>query len=142
MDLRKRIVEEAYSWLGTPYHHQAMVKGAGVDCAMILVAIYREAGLLPADFDPRPYPQDWHLHRDEERYLGWVLKVCHETGAPQPGDVVVWKFGRTFSHGAVYVGDNKIIHSYIGRGVVLDELDQAELSGRPMKFFTFGASDR
>jgi len=138
MDLRKRIVEEAYSWLGTPYHHQAMVKGAGVDCAMILVAIYREAGLLPADFDPRPYPQDWHLHRDEERYLGWVLKVCHETDTPQLGDVAVWKFGRTFSHGAVYVGDNKIIHSYIGRGVVLDELDQAELSGRPMKFFTFG----
>ncbi|MGN6965964.1 NlpC/P60 family protein, partial [Neisseria sp. P0016.S002] len=60
---------------------------------------------------------------------------------PQPGDVVVWKFGRTFSHGAVYVGDNKIIHSYIGRGVVLDELDQAELSGRPMKFFTFGARE-
>ena len=57
MDLRQRIVEEARSWLGTPYHHQAMVKGAGVDCAMILVAVYRAVGLIPAGFDPRPYPQ-------------------------------------------------------------------------------------
>ncbi|MGN7039478.1 NlpC/P60 family protein, partial [Neisseria sp. P0003.S003] len=68
-------------------------------------------------------------------------KVFHETDTPKPGDVVVWKFGRTFSHGAVYVGDNKIIHIYIGRGVVLDEVDQAELSVRPMKFYTFVARD-
>lgn len=69
-DLRARIVEEARSWLGTPYHHHAMVKGAGVDCAMLLVAVYGAVGLLPEGFDPRPYPQDWHLHRDCERYLG------------------------------------------------------------------------
>ncbi|MDO6044547.1 hypothetical protein Q4P48_08410 [Neisseria gonorrhoeae] len=46
-DLRARIVEEARSWLGTPYHHHAMVKGAGVDCAMLLVAVYGAVGLLP-----------------------------------------------------------------------------------------------
>ena len=105
---------------------------------MILVAVYRSVGLIPAGFDPRPYPQDWHLHRDAERYLGNITRFCCEVESPQVGGIAVWRFGRTFSHGGIYIGGNQVIHSYIGRGVVLDELDQAELSGRPMKFFTFG----
>lgn len=137
MNLRDEIVKEAESWLGTPYHHQAMVKGAGVDCAMILVAVYGKLGLCPSDFDPRPYPQDWHLHRDAERYLAGLTRYCHETDTPERGDIAVWKFGRTFSHGAIYVGGNRIIHSYIGRGVVLDDMNQSELLGRAVKFFTF-----
>lgn len=136
MNIREKIVSEAYSWLGTPYHHHGMVKGAGVDCAMILVAIYQAVGLLPRDYDPRPYPHDWHMHRDAERYLQGVLQFGHEVAEPEKGDVCVWKFGRTFSHGAVYVGDGLIIHSYIGRGVVLDEIGQAELAGREVKFFS------
>lgn len=135
--IRKAIVEEAKTWLGTPYHHHGMVKGAGVDCAMILVAIYSKFGLLPKDFDPRPYPTDWHLHRDAERYLGYLLQFGREVDAPQIGDVVVFKFGRAFSHGAVYVGDGEIIHSYIGRGVVWDGLGSADLIGREVKYFSF-----
>ena len=140
MDIRERIAAEAQSWLGTPYHHHAMVKGAGVDCAMILVAVYRSAGLLPPDFDPRPYPQDWHLHRDAERYLGHILRYCRETTTPQRGDIAVWKFGRTFSHGAICMGGSDIIHSYIGRGVVRDTFDNPELARRPVRFFTFQAA--
>ena len=137
MDLRQRIVEEARSWLGTPYHHQAMVKGAGVDCAMILVAVYRAVGLIPASFDPRPYPQDWHLHRDAERYLGNITRFCCEVETPQVGGIAVWRFGRTFSHGGICIGGNQVIHSYIGRGVVLDDMGQAELSGRGVRYFDF-----
>ena len=137
MDLRQRIVEEARSWLGTPYHHQAMVKRAGVDCAMILVAVYRSVGLIPAGFDPRPYPQDWHLHRDAERYLGNITRFCREVESPQVGGIAVWRFGRTFSHGGIYIGGNQVIHSYIGRGVVLDDMGQAELLGRGVRYFDF-----
>ena len=137
MDLRQRIVEEARSWLGTPYHHQAMVKGAGVDCAMILVAVYRAVGLIPAGFDPRPYPQDWHLHSDAERYLGNITRFCREVETPQVGGIAVWRFGRTFSHGGICIGGNQVIHSYVGRGVVLDDMGQAELSGRGVRYFDF-----
>lgn len=140
MDLRQRIVEEARSWLGTPYHHQAMVKGAGVDCAMILVAVYRAVGLIPAGFDPRPYPQDWHLHRNAERYLGNITRFCREVETPQVGGIAVWRFGRTFSHGGIYIGGNQVIHSYVGRGVVLDDMGQAELSERGVCYFDFAAA--
>lgn len=134
--MRNRIVEEAESWLGTPYHHEGMVKGAGVDCIMILVAVYGKLGLIPADVDPRPYPNDWHLHRSTERYLNGVLQYAREVEQPDIGDVVLWKFGRTYSHGGIYVGDGRIIHSYIGRGVVLDDINQAELASRDVKYFS------
>ncbi|MDO5058590.1 MAG: NlpC/P60 family protein [Neisseria sp.] len=135
MNIREQIVAEAESWLGTPYHHAAEVKGAGTDCGMLLVAVYRTCGVIPA-IDPRPYPQDWHLHRSEERYLGWVRRFGRETDSPQAGDVAVYRFGRTFSHGGILTGTGELIHAYVGRGVVRDELDTAELAGRDVRFFS------
>jgi cell wall-associated NlpC family hydrolase len=62
----------ARAWLRTPYHHRGRVKGAGVDCAMLLAEVYAEAGLVGHLAIPH-YPPDWHLHRDAERYLGVLL---------------------------------------------------------------------
>ena len=132
---RKRVVEEARTWLNTPYHHHADVKGAGVDCAMILVRIYCDLGILPP-FDPRPYPRDWHMHRDAERYLGWLEQMASEVEHPQEGDIAVWRFGRCFSHGAVFVGDNRVIHSFMGQGVILSDMGEHELAKRPVRFFS------
>ena len=39
---------------------------------------------LCAPFDPRPYPADWHLHRGEERYLGFVFDRCREVAGRGP----------------------------------------------------------
>lgn len=132
---RALVVALAREWLGTPYHHQADVPGAGVDCAMLLVRVYHAAGLIP-DIDPRPYPHDWHLHRDAERYLGWLGKFGRQVDEPQPGDAIVWRFGRTYSHGAIYIGDGQIIHAYLGLGCVLGTPQDADFIGREHKFFT------
>ena len=50
---RVAVVAAARSWLGTPYHHAADVKGrkGGVDCAMLLVRVYCDLGLVEP-FDP------------------------------------------------------------------------------------------
>ncbi len=76
---RAAIVREARSWIGTPYHNCADVKGrhGGVDCGMLLVRVFVDTGLV-APFDPRPYPPDWHLHRSEEKYLGFVFDRTRE----------------------------------------------------------------
>ena len=64
---RARVVEMARTWLGTPYHHCAAIKGVGTDCAMILVAVFQEAGLVH-DVAVPAYSPSWHLNRDEEKY--------------------------------------------------------------------------
>ncbi|WP_436904878.1 hypothetical protein [Acinetobacter johnsonii] len=33
-------VQEALTWLGTPYHHQGRVKDVGVDCGTLLCEVY------------------------------------------------------------------------------------------------------
>lgn len=57
---RAAVVAEARTWLGTPYHHEACVKGAGVDCGMLLRAVYIATGVMPK-FEVESYPRDWHL---------------------------------------------------------------------------------
>lgn len=111
-ELRARVVAEARTWLGTPYANLGAVKGAGVDCAMILVRVYQAVGIVPPDFDPRPYSPEWYLHRSEERYLAGLEQWARRVDAPGPGDVALFRFGRTASHGAIVVDDVLMIHAH------------------------------
>lgn len=144
---RLRVVAEAMTWLGTPYHHRAMVKNVGVDCSMFLAGVYHAVGVMPA-IHIAPYPHDWHMHKNRELYIEELSKHAVEIeGEPLPGDIVLWQFGRTFSHGAIVVKWPIIIHSYINSGVVREDVENAkwlayigENTGgkgklRPMKFF-------
>lgn len=136
---RAEVLAEAASWLATPYHHQGRIKGAGVDCATLLIEVYRAAGLVPR-IDPRPYPPDWHLHRSAERYLGWVQRYAREIPAPGPGDVALFRFGRCFSHGAIVAEWPRLIHAYIGQGCIWADGTRAPLAGRPVRFFSLWAN--
>jgi NlpC/P60 family putative phage cell wall peptidase len=135
---RDRVVAEARTWLRTPYQHQGRIKNVGVDCLMILCEVYRAAGLVPY-IDPRPYPRDWHLHRSEERYANGLFQYAHAVEVPKQGDVAIFKFGRCFSHAAILTGETEVIHSYLGQGVVMADLQQDPLAGRAVKFFSMWA---
>lgn len=120
---RAAVVAEARKWIGTPYHHEADVRGHGVDCGMLIVRCFVDTGVVPP-FDPRPYPQFWYLHRSEEKYLGFVLDRCtarEEGEEMQPGDVVVWRIGRCFSHGAIAVAPDRIVHAYSHYGSCVED---------------------
>lgn len=131
---RAAVIAEAYTWLRTPYHHQGRVKGAGVDCATLLAEVYATTGHIEP-LDLGNYSMQWHLHRSEELYLGWLEKCGVEIDAPKPGDVVVFKVGRCYSHGGIVVEWPLIIHSYLGHNCELHDASKGELSERPMKFF-------
>ena len=136
-ELRQWIVSEAKTWLRTPYHHQGRIKGAGVDCAQFLVDVYFQCGLIP-DLHITDYPHDWHLHRDEEKYLSWVEKYAHEIDLPivQPGDICLYQFGRVISHGVIVVKWPIVIHSYINVGVETTDATKHPLAGRLRKVYS------
>lgn len=114
---REKVVEVAKSWLRTPYHHRAKLKGCGVDCGQILVAVFSEAGVID-DFDTGEYPQDWMLHREEEKYLMAVEQYAHKVESPKPGDIALFKFGRCVSHAAIVIEWPVVIHAYKVAGMV------------------------
>lgn len=120
---RTAVCNEARTWIGTRYHHGANIKGAGVDCAMLLCEVYRTVGIVPLSYDPRPYPQHWFLHRGEERFMGRLFEHAEKTDAPIPGDIVLFRFGRTASHGAILIEDECIVHAYqLASEVTIDPL--------------------
>lgn len=145
---RKRVVEIAKSYIGTPYHHMGQIKGAGVDCLTLLLGVFGEAGLIDK-IDLEYYPSDWHIHQSEERYMNGLLRYAHEVSEPKPGDIVLWKFGRCFSHGAIVVEWPLVIHAYTGKTCGYeDALAAAWLTHvgentteqgkrRPVKFFSY-----
>jgi len=135
--IRAAIVLEARSWLRTPYHHLGRIRGVGVDCAMLLAEVYESVGLIP-HLDPE-YVPDWHLHRNAERYLQQVEQYCGRVDVPQAGDIAVWKFGRTFSHGAIVVAPGQVIHAYRNRPVELASMTEQHLAARPCVYYSWWA---
>jgi len=137
---RQAVTAEARTWLGTPYHHHGRLKGVGVDCGQSLCAIYEAAGVT-APIDPGTYSTAWHLHRSEELYVQWLERVgAVRTDVPVAGDVALFRFGRTFSHGGVLVDRQTVLHAYVSQAVILTRLDEAPLAGRPVQFWTLWPS--
>lgn len=135
--LRAAIVAEAKTWLKTPYHHKACVKGEGVDCAQILKAVFVAVGLID-DFDAGDYPPDWMMHRSEDRFRDYVRRHADQISADEilPGDVALYRVGKCFAHGAIIVDWPLIIHADSrSHSVVYDEGNAGRLSKRPVEFY-------
>jgi len=139
---RERVLAVARSWLGTPWHHKARVRGVGVDCAQLLIAVYAEAGLFDA-FDPGDYPIDCMLHDSSELALGWCQKFGRPTDNPQPGDAILWRFGRSYSHTGIVVdwpqdGARSVLHAFRPFGQVCETPpDASRLAKQPFLHYTF-----
>lgn len=140
-DKRMNVCRIARTWLGTPYHHQAAVKGAGVDCAMFIKAVFEEAALIPKTPMPDYSPQ-WHLHHSTELLVKRLLRHAVEIdqATALPGDIVALKFGQTHSHCAIVLetGWPLIAHAdYESRVVVLGLGTEPRFTGdRLPRFFT------
>lgn len=139
---RLAVVTEARAWLLTPYHHEGRVKGlgGGVDCAMLPAEVYHAAGVIPA-IPELTYDPQWHLHHSAERYLEWVLKYAREiAGPPQPGDMALYKYGHTLSHGAIVIAWPQVIHAVRDRAVEWGNGAQMIINGhraKDVRFYRF-----
>ena len=148
---RQSVCKEAYEWVGTPFHHAACVKGAGVDCGHVTITYEKALGIkIPY---PKYYSPQWHLHeldtdtgkRFVEIYIeGAIAAGFFEITKEEalPGDYVLSKIGRTFCHGGVIVGWPYVIQaesSPLGAGKVVKANANANwfLSRRALKFFSY-----
>lgn len=144
---RAKVVEMALSYQGTPYHACGRVKGphGGVDCLTFIVGTYEDTGMIPKQKLPS-YSALWHLHNQEEKYVAAITQFCTEYNRkddewrdPKPGDLLLYKIGRCFSHGIIVISwPHSAIHSRYMRNVFLtDPVIDGDLCGRPIRYFTF-----
>lgn len=137
---RVALVAEARSWLGTRYHEGAAIKRHGVDCGQLLVKVFAGAGLIQP-FEIPAYTPDFMLHRDQE----FIVELIERAGGiecdravPLPGDVVVWRVGRVYGHGAIVAAWPRVIHASARHSHVLedDALGNAWLAARKRRIFS------
>lgn len=135
---RLEVINEAEKWLNTPFHEEARVLNHGVDCGQLLIMVYGQLGYMPLDYPIPHYDINFACHRDEEWYLQIVKNFAHEVQLPLPGDVVLFKWGRLFSHGGIVVEWPLIIHAWAPARKVLffDVSQNSRLWPQPRKFFS------
>lgn len=122
--VRDAALAEALDWIGTPYQHQASVKGSGCDCLGLVRGIWRSLyGAEPEAV--APYRADWAETGGDERLLEaarrWLVEVPLEDA--RPGDVMLFRMTpqAAVKHCAVLSGvgpTSRIVHAYWGRAVV------------------------
>ena len=125
---RQRVIDEAKTWLGTPFLHQAAVKGAGVGCGTLLTCVYGACEFkVPSLEEIGHFSHDWHLHTREERYLNIIKRFTIETKVPRPGDIVLFRMGYVYAHSAIVVDWPNVIHVMWKRSVEYGVIGQSPL---------------
>lgn len=117
---RQDIVAETRSWIGTPYRHQASVKGVGCDCLGLVRGVWRSVVGAEPERAP-PYAPDWaeatgveSLADAAARHLCAV--PCDECA---PGDVVLfrWRKNLPAKHAAIITAPGVMAHAHDGAAV-------------------------
>ncbi|MCA0940639.1 NlpC/P60 family protein [Salipiger pacificus] len=119
-----RIVAAARGWIGTPYLHQASVKGAGCDCLGLLRGVWREVIGAEPEVVP-PYSRDWSEPQGDEALLRAALRHLHPKPLDNaaPGDVLLFRMreGAVAKHLGIEAQAGfgaRFIHAYSGHGVI------------------------
>ena len=88
MPRRADVLAEARLWLDTPFHHQACLRGHGVDCGQLVVGVGVALGLMPQPGD------EWRRYgrapnpNQMRRQLGTFLDPLPDNHTPRPADIL------------------------------------------------------
>lgn len=139
----RRVVLAARDWLGTPYRHQASLKGVGADCLGLVRGVWRSL-IGPEPTHVEPYSRDWAEVRDAERLRNAARRYLIEQDLDEiaPGHVVLfrWRRGRPGKHLGILTEGERFIHAYEHAGVVESPLSDWWRQ-RMVHAFVFPAAD-
>jgi len=118
------IVAAARDWIGTPYLHQASVKGVGCDCLGLLRGVWRDVYGTEPEAVPA-YTADWSEPQGQERLMEAALRhmVSADARPLAEGQVLLFRMraGAVAKHLGI-VGQAgprpTFIHAYSGHGVL------------------------
>jgi NlpC/P60 family putative phage cell wall peptidase len=111
------VVRVARGWIGTPYHHQASVRGVGADCLGLVRGVWRELYESEAETPPA-YSRDWAEATGAETMLAAARRHLYEIAPSEAhaGDVLIFRLraGAVAKHAAILSSPNSIIHAMDG----------------------------
>lgn len=122
---RAAIVAEALAWQGTPYRHQASLKGVGCDCLGLLRGVWR--ALYGDEPEAAPnYTPDWAEARGAETLADAAARHMAAIAPADvaAGDVLLFRWRPTLpaKHAGILVDGATFIHAQQGAAVALASL--------------------
>ena len=117
---RTRIVTCARGWIGTPYQHQASLRGVGADCLGLLRGVWREViGVEPEEM--RAYTPGWAELGAEELLLETAQRhlLDRDDAQIKAGTVLIFRFRAHLpaKHCGIATGPASFIHAHDGARV-------------------------
>jgi NlpC/P60 family putative phage cell wall peptidase len=120
MHISEKIVAEARSWIGTPYRHQASLKGVGCDCLGLLRGVWRSVIGAEPEGAP-PYSAGWAESGGGEALIDAARRHLIEVtgGAFEAGDVLLFRFRPHLpaKHCAIATSADTMVHAHDGAAV-------------------------
>ena len=117
---RLQIVAEARAWIGTPYRHQASLKGIGCDCLGLVRGVWRAVVGVEPQRAPA-YSRDWAEASGEEMLARAARTHLVEIEPAQfsPGDVLLFRYRDRYpaKHAAIVSASASMVHAHDGAAV-------------------------
>src|SRR5262245_52196512 len=94
---RSLIVAEARAWIGTPYRHQASLKGVGCDCLGLVRGVWRVVLGEEPERAP-PYTRDWAEASGDEALARAARAYLVEIDPAEfaAGDVLLFRYAARY----------------------------------------------
>lgn len=130
------VVAAARSWIGTPYHDQASVRGVGCDCLGLARGVWRDV-VGPEPFAIPAYSRDWGEVGGREVLAEGAagMMIPAPEGALDPGSLVIFRMRDravakhlgilTEAGPRIGSGAGAFVHAYERIGVVEQPLTEA-----------------
>ncbi len=115
MSTRDAIVAAARGWIGTPYRHQASLRGVGCDCLGLVRGVWREV-IGPEPESPPAYAPDWAAAGAEDALLQAGARHFARIAADayQAGDVLLFRFRDNLpaKHVGIATAPGRMVHAH------------------------------
>ncbi|VAV99771.1 Gene Transfer Agent NlpC/P60 family peptidase [hydrothermal vent metagenome] len=112
------VIEEANSWIGTPYRHQASVKQVGCDCLGLIRGVWRALhGFEPAKVPI--YSPDWAERGAVDLLSDAANRFLLPASKAEAGAVLLFRMDTSSpaKHCGILINQNEFVHAYWGRMV-------------------------
>lgn len=121
----KLVIAIARSWLGTPYHEQASLRGVGCDCLGLARGVWREV-VGPEPFPIPAYSRDWGETGPREVLAEGARRMMPEIALSDigPGALVLFRMKprAIAKHVGILTSPDGFLHAYERLGVIEEPL--------------------